>query len=230
VTGQLARRLAVPAPPGIPRLVDRVQGWEQSLREDAEELGHPLSRRALGAALATLQDLAGKQPDTMIHGDLHFGNVVRARREPWLVIDPSGLAGDLASDALQVLKRGADSLLAADDLETELRRRLAIFADAAEIDRERAIRWAQVQAAMGAHRSRKSGKAAWIIQGNEQIAELLAEGARGRCAKFNADTTWVADSVGPPAGVSAFTAESRPPHTGTHGSSSTARRCRGPAR
>ena len=174
VTGQLARRLAVPAPPGIPRLADRAEGWEQSLRENADLLGHPLSQRALGSALATIQDLARKQPDTMIHGDLHFGNVVRAQREPWLVVDPSGLAGDLASDALQVLKRGADSLLRADDLEVALRRRLAIFADAAEIDHERAIRWAQTQAAMGAHHSRKAGKPAWMIQGYEQMADLLA--------------------------------------------------------
>jgi streptomycin 6-kinase len=174
VTGRLARRLAVPAPPGIPRLAERAEEWEHSLRENAEKLGHPLSRRALGAALATIQDLARKQPDTMVHGDLHFGNVVRAQREPWLAIDPSGLAGDLASDALQVLIRGADSLLQADDLEAELRHRLAIFADAAEIDRERAIRWAQAQAATGAHQSRVAGKPAWIIQGSQEIAELLA--------------------------------------------------------
>jgi streptomycin 6-kinase len=128
----------------------------------------------MGAALATVQELARKQPETMVHGDLHFGNVVRARREPWLVVDPKGLAGDLASDALQVLLRGAESLLAADDLEAEVRRRLAIFADAAEIERDRAIRWAQAQAATGAHHSRKVGKPAWIIQGYDQTAEILA--------------------------------------------------------
>ncbi len=174
VTGQLARRLAVPAPPGIPRLSDRAADWEQSLRDNAEQLGHPVSARAFDAALATIDDLARKQPDTMIHGDLHFGNVVRARREPWLVIDPTGLAGDPATDALQVLKRGADSLLRADNLNAELRCRLAIYADAAEIDRERAMRWAQLHAAMGAHHARKKGKPAWQIKANEQIAELLA--------------------------------------------------------
>ena len=92
----------------------------------------------------------------------------------WLVVDPMGLAGDLASDALQVLTRGADSLRQAEDLEAELRRRLAIFADAAEIDRERAIRWAQLQAATRAHHSRKASKPAWLIQGLDQAAEMLA--------------------------------------------------------
>jgi streptomycin 6-kinase len=145
-----------------------------ALREDAEKPGQPLSQRALGAALATIQDLARKQPDTMVHGDLHFGNVVRAEREAWLAVDPKGLAGDLASDAPRVLVRGVDSLREADDLEAELRRRLAIFADAAEIDRERATRWLQVDAAMGACRGLEYGEAAWVIPFLVYIAETLA--------------------------------------------------------
>jgi len=110
----------------------------------------------------------------MVHGDLHFGNVVRAQREPWLVVDPKGLAGDLASDAFRVLVRGADSLLAADDIGAELRRRLAIFADAAEIERERAVRWLQLDAAMAASRGREPGEEAWVIQFLAYVAETLA--------------------------------------------------------
>ena len=30
----------------------------------------------------------------MLHGDLHHDNVLRARREPWLAIDPHGVVGD----------------------------------------------------------------------------------------------------------------------------------------
>jgi streptomycin 6-kinase len=172
--GQLARRLAVPAPPDLPRLSDQAEEWEQTLREDADRLGHPLSPRALGAAVATIQDLGGTQPDTMVHGDLHFGNVVRSRREPWLVVDPKGFVGDLASDALTVLVGGVDSLRRADDLEGELRRRLAIFADAAEIERERAIRWTQAKTAMGACRGREVGEAAWVAPFLVHIAETLA--------------------------------------------------------
>ena len=174
VIGQLARRLAVPAPPHLPRLAHRADEWDQTLREDTETLGHPLSERALGAALATIQELGRRQPDTMVHGDLHFGNVVRAQREPWLVIDPKGLAGDLASDSFRVLVRGAESLLAADNLEAELLRRLSIFADAAEIERERAIRWAQLDSMIGAYYSRKYHAAAWITHAHDQVTELLA--------------------------------------------------------
>ena len=174
VIGQLARRLAVPAPPDLPRLANRADEWDQTLREDTETLGHPLSERALGAALATIQELGRRQPDTMVHGDLHFGNVVGAQREPWLVIDPKGLAGDLASDSFRVLVRGAESLLAADNLEAELLRRLSIFADAAEVDRERAIRWAQLDSMIGAYYSRKYHAAAWIIHAHDQVTELLA--------------------------------------------------------
>ncbi|MBE1612564.1 aminoglycoside phosphotransferase family protein [Actinopolymorpha pittospori] len=174
VTGQLARRLAVPAPPDLPRLSDRAEEWERTLGEDAAKLGHRLSQRALGAALATIQDLGRKQPDTMVHGDLHFGNIVRAEREPWLVVDPKGCVGDLAFDASRVLVRGVDSLREADDLEAELRRRLAIFSDAAEIERERAIRWLQVDAAMGACRGIDYGEEAWVVSFLVHVAELLA--------------------------------------------------------
>lgn len=172
--GQLARRLAVPAPPDLPRLSDRADEWEQTLHDDAETLGHPLSQRALGAAIATVRELGRKQPDTMVHGDLHFGNVVRAQREPWLVVDPKGFVGDLAFDALRVLARGADSMLAADDLGAEARRRLSIFADAAEIEHERAVRWAQYDAARGAHHSRRTGAETSLVQAYERVAEGLA--------------------------------------------------------
>jgi streptomycin 6-kinase len=35
--------------------------------------------------------------------DLHAGNVLRAKREPWLVIDPKPFVGDPAYDATQHL-------------------------------------------------------------------------------------------------------------------------------
>jgi streptomycin 6-kinase len=34
-------------------------------------------------------DAFGNDPgETLMHGDLHFANVLRSDREPWLAIDP----------------------------------------------------------------------------------------------------------------------------------------------
>ena len=41
--------------------------------------------------------------DTLLATDLHAGNVLRAQREPWLVIDPKPFVGDRAYDATQHL-------------------------------------------------------------------------------------------------------------------------------
>src|SRR5262249_48067665 len=41
--------------------------------------------------------------DVLLATDLHAGNVLRARREPWLVIDPKPFVGDPAYDATQHL-------------------------------------------------------------------------------------------------------------------------------
>jgi streptomycin 6-kinase len=41
--------------------------------------------------------------DALLATDLHAGNVLRAQREPWLVIDPKPFVGDPAYDATQHL-------------------------------------------------------------------------------------------------------------------------------
>lgn len=173
IIGDLARRLAVPAPAGLPRLADRADEWERSLRAGAEA-ADSISERALDVALETVRDLVRSQPETMVHGDLHFGNVVRAEREPWLVVDPKGLVGDLASDSFRVLVRGVDSLIASDDFDAEVLCRLGIFADAAGIERERAIRWAQLDSLLGAYRARTAHEPDWVVQIYDRGAELLA--------------------------------------------------------
>ncbi|MBD0739068.1 aminoglycoside phosphotransferase family protein [Streptomyces sp. CBMA29] len=183
VAGRLNRRLAIPAPRGLPRLRDQADGWEEQLRKDAEELTHALPRQVLDVAGATVRELGRVQPDTLVHGDLHARNILRASREPWLAVDPKGCVGDPAYDAGTLLKSRALKLLEADDLYKAVHRVLDVFAEAAEIDRERVQRWAQLHAVQAAFWGRRHGfriarsgpRLDWLTEFVDRLAELLTE-------------------------------------------------------
>ncbi|MFE5792083.1 aminoglycoside phosphotransferase family protein [Streptomyces sp. NPDC056503] len=182
VAGRLHRRLAVPAPPGLPRLSARADAWEERLRADAEELPHALPRHALDTALDTVRELGRDQPDTLVHGDLHPRNILRADREPWLAVDPKGYAGDPAYDGGTLLKSRALSLLGADDLRKAADRVVDVFAEAAELDRERVRRWAQFHAVQASFWGRRHGfrlarggpRPDWLTGFADHLAESLA--------------------------------------------------------
>lgn len=183
VAGRLNRRLAIRAPRGLPRLSEQADAWEGQLREDAGEMKHVLPRQALDAAMATVRELGRSQPDTLIHGDLHARNILRADREPWLAVDPKGYVGDPAYDGGTLLKSRALTLLEADDLRKAARRVLDVFAEVAELDRERVQRWAQfhaVQAALWGRRhgfrvARSGPRLEWLTEFADRLAQLLTE-------------------------------------------------------
>lgn len=79
--------------------------------------------------------------EALLATDLHAGNVLRAQREPWLVIDPKPFVGDMAYDATQHLLN-CDSRLRSDPDGT-IRR----FADLLEIEYERIRLWTFARAA-----------------------------------------------------------------------------------
>ncbi|MGW2636947.1 aminoglycoside phosphotransferase family protein [Streptomyces sp. NPDC001348] len=183
VAGRISRRLAIPAPPGLPRLRERADVWEEQLRAGAAEVTHGLSRRVVDAAVATVRELGRVQPDTLVHGDLHAGNILRADREPWLAVDPKGCAGDPAGDVGTLLKSRALTLLEADDLRKAVHRTLDVFAEAAEVDRERVRRWAHFHAVRDALLGRRHGFGSarsgpqwdWLTEFADRLAELLTE-------------------------------------------------------
>lgn len=136
IAGALHRQLTIPAPDGLPRLSERADEWAEELRKDAAELDHPLPAAAVDAALAVVDELGRDQPEILIHGDFHPRNILRAEREPWLAVDPTGYVGDPAYDAATMLRTRAAHLLGTDDL-VKVRHELTLFAEAAEIDPER---------------------------------------------------------------------------------------------
>jgi streptomycin 6-kinase len=62
--------------------------------------------------LRLLEELArSSSEEVLLATDLHAGNVLRAAREPWLVIDPKPFVGDRAYDATQHLFNCMDRML-----------------------------------------------------------------------------------------------------------------------
>jgi streptomycin 6-kinase len=79
--------------------------------------------------------------EVLLATDLHAGNVLRAEREPWLIIDPKPFVGDPAYDATQHLFNCRERLLT--DPDGTIRR----FADLAGLEYERVRLWIFARAA-----------------------------------------------------------------------------------
>lgn len=82
------------------------------------------------------------ESNVLLATDLHAGNVLRAEREPWLVIDPKPFVGDPAYDATQHLLNCRTRLLR--DSGGTIRR----FAELLHVDHERVRLWTFARAAV----------------------------------------------------------------------------------
>ena len=87
--------------------------------------------------------------EVLLATDLHAGNVLRAQRQPWLVIDPKPFVGDPAYDATQHLFN-CDSRLRSDPNGT-----IRHFTDLLGVDHERVRLWMFACAALEFSHDRK---------------------------------------------------------------------------
>jgi len=138
---ELLPRLWRPAGSPFRSLVDESAHWIRSLPDDWERGGRPFDRRLLDAALDLVGALAPSQEDpVLVHQDLHAGNVLRAQRQPWLVIDPKPLLAERAF-AVAPIVRGPELGATRRDVVRRLDRLTAELG----LDRERARGWTVVQ-------------------------------------------------------------------------------------
>lgn len=107
--------------------------WAEAARRQADQWWDPV---LVGEGLRLLEELPRSAPEqVLLATDLHAGNVLRARRKPWLVIDPKPFVGDPAYDATQHLLNCAGRVLAESD------RTLRGFAERLKVDHERVRLW-----------------------------------------------------------------------------------------
>jgi len=114
-------------------LSEMTAAWSAEALEDADHWGDlGLTREGLGL----FAELPTNAPhEALLATDLHAGNVLSARREPWLAIDPKPFFGDTAYDATQHLFNCGERMRA--DPHGTIRR----FADLLEVDHERVRLW-----------------------------------------------------------------------------------------
>lgn len=137
----LLPRLWKPAGSPFRPLADEAAWWAAYLETEWEEAGRPFERRLLDAALEALRTLPFSQGEqVLLHQDLHPNNVLRAQREPWLVIDPKPLAGEREFAVAPIVRAFELGRRRRDVL-----RRLERLTGELGLDRERARLWSLAQ-------------------------------------------------------------------------------------
>jgi streptomycin 6-kinase len=140
IAGLLRRLWRSPsAPHPFRHLSELMQHWIVATLADIERWP---DAGLVREGLRLFEELPRTAPsETLLATDLHAGNVLRAEREPWLVIDPKPFLGDPAYDATQHLIN-CEGRLRSHPKETADR-----MADLLEVDRGRVRLWTFARAA-----------------------------------------------------------------------------------
>ena len=174
IAARVMERLWRPAPPGHP--FPFVSDWARGLARLRRRYGGgtgPLPAGLVEEAEALFARLIPSQDEPLLlHGDLHRANVLSARREPWLAIDPKGLVGEPAYDAATLL-REPSQLLEAPRPGVILERRLERLSADLGLERARLRGWALAQSVLAACWSLEDVGRVW--DGAIHVARLLAE-------------------------------------------------------
>jgi streptomycin 6-kinase len=141
----LLRRLWRPPPPDSPfdLVTDVAKRWSSQLPERFERLDRPFDGGLVRAAVDLCEAFArSSEPLVIANHDFHLDNVLAARREPWLMIDPKPIAGERAFDTGHFVRSLSGDEPGAPNVEASIRR----LATELDLDPERIRAWAFVRA------------------------------------------------------------------------------------
>jgi streptomycin 6-kinase len=141
VVAGLYRHLHVPALPQVPTLTSYVEAWVSEF--EALPRSAAIPHRLVEQATALARELAGEPADTVVHGNLHYGNVLSAARAPWLAIAPQPANGDPHYEVAPMLWHRWDEL--AGNIRAGVQRRFYALVGSAGLDEDRARAWTIVR-------------------------------------------------------------------------------------
>ncbi len=151
VVGGLYERLHIPALPQLATVASYVERWLRELDDLGRDL--PIPRRYVDQALTLGPDLLADSRAVVVHGDLHYANVMAAESGEWLAIDPKPMSGDPHYEPAPMLWNRMDELsgpLAVGSVRDGLRRRFHALVDAGGLDEDRARDWVVVRMVVNA--------------------------------------------------------------------------------
>jgi streptomycin 6-kinase len=162
VVAGLYPRIHRPALPQLATVTSFVERWLDALAGQPRDI--PIPHRMVEQTLSLGRDLVADPASVgrIVHGDLHYENVLAADREPWLVIDPKPMSGDPHYEPAPMLWNRFDEL--ADDVRAGVRRRFHALVDSAGLDEERARDWVIVRMVLNAN---------WSVEDAQRLGRAL---------------------------------------------------------
>lgn len=143
--------------------------WADSIVGLRDRVAPPFPMALAEEAEARYRELIAAPPEqVLVHGDIHFANILSARRQPWLAIDPLGLVAERAFEG--------GFLFGYVDPVQDVIRRLDQAAEELAADRERLRGWGIVVSVLSASWNFADGGNEWPA--GTACAESLAAGRR----------------------------------------------------
>ncbi|MFE9381799.1 aminoglycoside phosphotransferase family protein [Streptomyces sp. NPDC007025] len=127
---------------GMGRVADTAAHWADVAERQAARSWPPaLDAGLFRLAARLLRELPrSARREVVVHGDFNPGNLLSARRSPWLAIDAKPMTGDPAFDPWPLLEQ-VDAPFAHEDPHRVLRHRTALPAEALGEDTDRIRAW-----------------------------------------------------------------------------------------
>ncbi|RDH76825.1 aminoglycoside resistance protein [Mycolicibacterium moriokaense] len=146
----LYERLHVDAMPQLPSLASLLGQWADEF--DALPRSAAVPHRLVEQAAALCRELSapGGPGDRVLHGNLHYANVLAGDREPWLAVAPRPVNGDPHYEIAPMLWHRWDEIAA--NVRFGVQRRFYALVDAAGFDEDRARAYVLVRVVLAATR------------------------------------------------------------------------------
>ena len=141
IAGDLIRVCSIEGLSSLPTVTETASGIARDIEHRWVEFGKPMPRQLIDTALRTIEERATDRQCEMVNKDIHFENILKGTRLPWIVIDPKPMVGTPEFGVAQLFWRVIDML----ETPAELRLVFDLLVDHGNLDRRLLRSWTLVR-------------------------------------------------------------------------------------